>query len=229
MRQEERERQQVALRKSEEQERAELDQLSSRHAQNKTVLVQPHAFRARDNDMIATLFDKSSTSVDMLLEMVKQEEEEFVLTDDSNNLMQMMTTTQNSNTTSSTQRSRSMTLDSLGTFDTLDSIDMDFLNTTGPKDKDHLRVIDPCPPPSSGIINEEGTSQSDSGSSVASVYYSFRNSPGCSAASESSNLENASAWNLQNIGEACFFHSPTALNHAQYLNCVCVCVWCYGV
>lgn len=190
--QEEAERSAIAQRQSDEQERAELDLLSSRHSQNKTVLVPPHAFRSRDNDMIASLFDRNITAVDMLLEMVKEEEEEFVLTDDSNNLMQMIT--QNSNTSSSTQRSRSMTLESLGTFDTLDSIDMDFLNVSGAKEKEPSRQVDSCHP------NKEecGKSQSDKhdgdGSSVASVYYSFRNSP------ETTCHKSGSGWNMQNIG-----------------------------
>ena len=163
------------------------------------MLVQPHAFRARDNDMIATLFDKNITAVDMLLEMVKEEEEEFVLTDDSNNLMQMIT--QNSNTTSSTQRSRSMTLDSLGTFDTLDSIDMDFLNVSGAKDKESTRQADAA----NYLCKEKSKEENKDGtSSVTSVYYSFRNSPGGLTTEASPNHDSSSVWNLQNIGKNIF-------------------------
>jgi hypothetical protein len=64
---------------------------------------------------------------------------------------------------------------SLGTFDTLDSMDMDFLNVTGGKDKESSRQTDSSRH-SSDKIKEDGdhsATDTHSGSAAASVYYSL--------------------------------------------------------
>lgn len=200
---------------AEARERAELDQLSSH---DKAVLVPPIAFPARAHDMLSTLFEKNDNgSVDDMLDMVQDEEDEFVFTDDSNNLLAL---TQGSNHTFSSQRSRSATLDSLGTFDTLDSIDMDFLNVTGPiREKESSKRSDSLR--RSSKMSDDDVDNGGVTSSVASVYYSFRNSSSACASSDCSGSKSTSSgryslWNLQNIGELTGSHR-TCVRHCYVI------------
>jgi hypothetical protein len=189
------------LHQTEALERAELELVSCRQPRINNYLSPNSAFHTRDpNDMVATLFDKNITAVDMLFDMEIGQvgADDFVLTDDSNSLMQVLT--QSSRATASTRRSISMATDSLGTFDTLDSIDMDFLEVTRPpSDREREKNVGPKSPSLKNIGARRPELMATS-SSLASVYYSFRNSGDCSSTSSSGN-EVSSRWNMENIGE----------------------------
>ena len=162
--------------------------------------------------VINSFLEKDIAPLDLELDVVKEEEEEgeVTLTDDSNNIV---FNTAFSNGTVSSQRSRSMTLDSIGTFDTLDSVDFEFISLS--EQQLEKKKISRNPFNSLRTREDEydrGTSNEDCEVTVASIYNSFRNTP---VDEPNSQYKLNSKWNLQNIGKKnfeVFLHIECQLN-----------------
>ena len=166
------------LRAIEEKERAELDMLSTTRTNSSEHCSRDSFLRLNSSFDFSTLKDHC--------------EDDLASLDNARKVQTLQSAT---NTTSS-HRSRSMTLDSLGTFDTMDSLDMEFLNVSSPN------LLDKDAQPAShslvgSTLRDDRLCEDSQIPSLTSVYLSFQES----SLDNSTTLPcSSSHWSKANVG-----------------------------